>query len=98
MSAPRAPSPTPDIAIYGEATKDENFVGGGDLVTYQVDVKGATGPFTVSAELLFEPLSYQFIQDTLKDGTDLTVRLSKYYAAADKTPSVVAKIEPAKSK
>ena len=87
-----------DIAVYGEAAGDANFVGGGDLITYQVDVKAATGPFTVSAELLYEPLSYRFVQDLLVDKTPLTERFSGYYAETDKTPSVVAAMEPSKTK
>ena len=87
-----------DIAVYGEAAGDANFVGGGDLVTYQVDVKGATGPFTVNAELLYEPLSYRFVQDLLRDKTPLVERFGGYYAATDKTPLRVAAIEPAQSR
>jgi hypothetical protein len=83
-----------DIAVYGEARDDSNFVGGSDLVTYQVDVKGATGPFTLSAELLYEPLSYQFIQDLLQDKTPLTERFGGYYEETDKAPLQVAAIGP----
>ena len=77
---------------------DANFVGGGDLITYQVDVEGATGPFTVNAELLYEPLSYRFVQDMLVDKTPLTERFGGYYGETDKTPLVVAAIEPSKTK
>jgi hypothetical protein len=87
-----------DIAVYGEAAGDANFVGGGDLITYQVDVKGAPGPFTVSAELLYEPLSYRFVQDLLVDKTPLTERFSGYYGETDKTPLRVAAIDPVKTK
>ena len=87
-----------DIAVYGEAANDANFVGGGDLVTYQVDLKGATGPFAVSAELLYEPLSYRFVQDLLVDNTPLTERFSGYYSETDKTPFRVAAIDPGKTK
>ena len=87
-----------DIAAYGEAADDANFVGGGDLITYQVDVKAATGPFTFSAELLYEPLSYQFVQDLLRDKTPLVERFGGYYAATDKTPLRVAAVEPASTR
>jgi len=87
-----------DIAVYGEAAGDANFVGGGDLITYQVDVKGVTGPFTLNAELLYEPLSYRFVQDMLVDKTPLTERFGGYYGETDKTPLVVAAIEPSKTK
>lgn len=92
--ADKAQLPT-DIAVYGEASTDENFLGGSDLVTYQVDVTGAQGPFTITGELLYEPLSYRFVQDLLLDGTSLTTRFGSYYALADKTPLVVAVLEPA---
>jgi hypothetical protein len=82
-----------DIAVYGEALDDPDFAGGSDLITYQVDVKSASGPFTVSAELLYEPLSYQFVQDLLADETSLTERFSGYYEETDKTPLLVASIE-----
>jgi hypothetical protein len=83
-----------DIAVYGEALDDATFAGGSDLVTYRVDVKTATAPFTVNAELLYEPLSYQFVRDLLVDKTPLTERFGGYYGATDKTPLPVASIEP----
>jgi hypothetical protein len=82
-----------DIAVYGEALDDPTFVGGGDLITYRVDVKQGTGPLTVSAELLYEPLSYQFVRDLLADKTPLTERFAGYYGATDKAPLRVAAFE-----
>lgn len=68
------------------------------LVTYQVDVNGATGPFTFSAELLYEPLSYRFVQDLLTDKTPLTERCDGYYGEMDKVPLRVAALDPVKTK
>jgi hypothetical protein len=84
-----------EIAVYGEAAEDANFLGGSDLVTYRVETRGATGPFTVSAELLYEPLSYQFVMDLLSDNTELTERFGGYYGQTDRAPLAVAAIEPA---
>jgi hypothetical protein len=84
----------PDIGVYGEAEEDPNFAGAGDVVTYRVDLGGAQGPFTVTAELLYQPLSYRFVQDTLVDGGEAAARFGGYYASADKTPDRVAEIEP----
>jgi len=84
-----------DIAVYGEAAADANFLGGSDLVTYRMEVGDATGPFTLSAELLYEPLSYRFVVDLLAAETDLTEQFGGYYGATDRTPLVVAAIEPA---
>jgi hypothetical protein len=83
----------PEIAVYGEAAGDANFLGGSDLVTYRVEVRDAIGPFTMTAELLYEPLSYQFVMDLLTDNTDLTERFAGYYGATDRAPLVVAAIE-----
>jgi hypothetical protein len=84
-----------EIAVYGEAAGDANFLGGSDLVTYRVEVRGATGPFTVSAELLYEPLSYRFVTDLLADKTELTERFGGYYGETDRIPLVVAAIKQA---
>ncbi len=83
-----------DVAVYGAAADDPNFIGGGDLVTYRVSLAGATGPFTLAAELLYQPLSYRFVQDMLADSTTEGTRFGGYYAAADKAPNRVAAIAP----
>ncbi len=83
-----------DIAVYGLAAQDASFVGGSDQVRYEVNLAGAQGPFTVSAELLYETLSYRFVQDLLADATSLTERFGVYYTYADKTPLLAASIPP----
>lgn len=88
----------PEIAVYGEAAGDENFIDGSDVVTYQVAVKDAQGPFTVQAELLYQPLSVPFIMDLLKDETSLTERFGSYYARADKAPLLVTSIQATQTK
>lgn len=87
-----------DIAVYGEAANDTNFAGGSDLVTYRVDVGDATGPFTVNAELLYEPISYRFIQDLISDTTPEVQRFEGYYNQSDRTALVAAALEPAETK
>ena len=84
----------PDVGVYGGAAADPNFAGGSDAVTYRVSLEGATGALAVSAELLYQPLSYRFVQDMLVDGGAAAERFGGYYAAADKTPARVAAIEP----
>jgi hypothetical protein len=84
----------PDIAVYGEAAEDANFAGGGDEVTYRVDLAGTRGPYTVEAELLYQPLSYRFVQDMLADGGAPAAQFGRYYTSADKTPDRVSAIAP----
>ena len=83
-----------EVAVYGVALDDVNFVGGGDLITYQIDVSGAQGPFTFNAELLYEPLSYRFIQDLFTDQTAEIDKFAGYYDEMPKTPLLVAAIQP----
>ena len=84
----------PEIAVQGEAAGDVNFVGGGDQITYRVDVTSAQGPFTVQAELLYQPLVYRFVQDMLTDSGESGQAFGGYFAAADHTPDRVATVEP----
>ena len=51
---------TPDTAVHGEAEGDPDFTGGGDRVRYVVSLVGATGPFSVDAELLYQPIGYRW--------------------------------------
>ena len=82
-----------DFAVLGAAAGDNDFVGGGDRVSYVVDVVGASGPFTVTAELLFASLSYQTIEDLRTDDGELVQDFVTLYDAADKTPVTVATAE-----
>ncbi len=79
-----------DIAPYGIAATDSNFVGGSDKITYEVKVGGHKGPFTVRAELFYSPLSYSFMEDLREDETlELVNRFATYYDGADKAPVTV---------
>lgn len=79
-----------DMAPDAVTMADENFVGGGDKITYQVDVKGYTGPFEVTAELLYQSFSYQSIEDIRGEDTPAVETFTRYYDAVDKTPTIVA--------
>jgi hypothetical protein len=85
---------SPDIAVYGAALEDANFNGGGDMITYQIDVSNAQGPFTFNAELLYEPLSYRFIQDMFTDDTPEINQFEGFYGETLKQPLLSAMIEP----
>lgn len=51
-----------DIRVAGEAVSDESFVGGGDSVTYRLDV-GQLQETTIVAELVYQPLAYSHLRD-----------------------------------
>lgn len=81
-----------DVAVYGEAAEDNNFVGGSDKVNYQINIQGYSGPFTVSAELLYHPISYQFTKDLLDSDDTVIEVFNDLYQDADKTPIQIASI------
>ena len=47
----------------GDAAADADFTGGGDRVRLTSRVGGAAGPFTVEAELLYQPIGYRWAQN-----------------------------------
>jgi hypothetical protein len=52
-----------DVAVQGEAVEDANFLAAGDTVRYSISVGDAPGPFQVSAELWYQPISYRWAQN-----------------------------------
>ena len=48
------------IAPQGGARDDQDFAGGGDRVHLSVPVGSAAGPFAITAELWFQPISYRW--------------------------------------
>lgn len=83
----------PDIAPYGQATADADFLAGGDTVHYQVDVGGAQGPFTVHFELYYQSIGYRWAENLRDYTNDQTQQFFTYYDAADKTPVLVGAAE-----
>jgi hypothetical protein len=53
----------PDIAVRGAAQQDADFTAESDRVRYAVNTAGRTGPFQVSAELRYQPISYRWAQN-----------------------------------
>jgi hypothetical protein len=51
-----------DIAVHGQAAGDHSFSDGGDRLTYAIAVPG-DGPYTVEAELLYQPIGYRWAQN-----------------------------------
>jgi hypothetical protein len=85
-----------EIAVRGQAAQDANFTGGSDQITYRIAVASSSGPLTVQAELLYQPLSYRFIQDMLADSGANGRAFAQFLAAADRTPNRIAALAPVK--
>jgi len=87
----------PDFSVDGNAVTDNDFQGGRDQVTYLVETQGANGPFTVTIDLLFQSVSYPFMENLKKDSIDpklaLVDRFVEQYNNADKLPIVLNTIQ-----
>ena len=79
-----------DVAVVGRAATDDNFTGGTDRISYQVDLGDAQGPFTVSAELLYQTIGHRFAQALRRHDTEEVHHFGNLYDSADKTPVVIA--------
>jgi cytochrome c551/c552 len=49
-----------EIAVVGDALNDPDFTGGGHRVRYSAPLGTAIGPFTIEAELLYQPIGYRW--------------------------------------
>jgi len=78
-----------DIAVYGRAVADENFIDGSDQVAYEINVAGANGRLSITVELLYQILSYPFVADLANTSTDLVNRFIDRYNLADNVPVVL---------
>jgi hypothetical protein len=79
----------PDTAVVGSALTDTNFIGGSDQVTYQVSVSGS-GPYTVTAEVIYQTISYQFAQHLFAQNDPLINSFEQYYLGMGPAPQIAA--------
>jgi hypothetical protein len=80
-----------NIAIHGKAANDSNFMAGSDRVEYRIDTGGKSGPYTIEVELLYQTISYRFVQDLLTDdGEELVDRFGSLYDRVDKSPILIS--------
>jgi hypothetical protein len=83
-------APYPDIAVRGGAMEDENFLGGGDVVTYIIPVGGGSGPHTLTAELLFQSIGFRWAENLRQASGPEIDQFLAFYAAVPNTPVVIA--------
>jgi hypothetical protein len=52
-----------DVAVRGDAERDADFAAGSDRVRYSVDVNERSGPFSVVAELWYQPIAFRWARN-----------------------------------
>ena len=80
----------PDIAVYGAAVDDTDFGSGTDRIQYTVALNGAQGPFTVTAELLYQSIGYRWADNLRQYRAAEPTRFVGYYEEMPNQAVVVA--------
>ena len=78
-----------DIKVYGKAATDGNFIGGSDMVTYEVPVSGQA-PYSIQADLLYTSVSSAWISDLNTDDTELVHTFAQAWQTTNKSPVTIA--------
>ena len=79
----------PDIAVRGPAADDDDFVAGGDRITYVVDVAGRPGPFQIDLELRFQTIAFRWAENLRPYQADETRRFTSFYEEMSDASSIV---------
>ena len=77
-----------EIAVFGQAKADVDFVGGTDRVRYRIPVT-ASGPFTIDVELRYQSIAFRWAQNLERYDAPEPKRFVSYYAATAAGSSVV---------
>jgi hypothetical protein len=86
-----------DIAVQGAAAGDDDFIGGSDRVRYVVPLGEAEGPFTVEAELWYQPIAFRWARNLLDRSSPEGARFVAYYdELADSSGIVLARATASK--
>jgi len=80
-----------DIAVAGLAVDDQDFIDGGDTVSYQMPLGSTEGPHTVLIELRYQPMAYGSIADlfTESEAVDQVDMFRTIYDGTDRLDEVI---------
>jgi len=70
-----------DVAVHGGAADDDDFKAGGDKVRYIVPLGAASGPFTVRAELWYQPIGFRWARNVDDRPSAEAARFRGYFEA-----------------
>ena len=82
----------PAIAIHGAATDDPDFRAGADTVRYEIDTRGASGPLTFTAELLYQSVGFRWRDNLRSTKTELVSTFLRVSDKVPNTPAVLARV------
>jgi hypothetical protein len=71
---------------------DDDFVGGSDVVTYEIQAPAAAGPYQLRVELLYQPLGARFAAELFELSAPEIEAFESMFDAADKSPVQVSSV------
>jgi hypothetical protein len=76
--------------VVGDALNDPAFIGGGDRIRYSALLGTAKGPFTIEAELWYEPIGYRWANNLKRyDDADEARRFNSFFDSMQSSTAVV---------
>lgn len=78
-----------DIQVVGEAYQDADFTAGGDDLQFKLAGFGAKR-YSISAELIYQPLGYAFAQDMFLDKAPEIQNFQQMFTASQQKSSAIA--------
>jgi hypothetical protein len=78
-----------EIAVQGEAASDPAFKGGSSTTQYQIPARGASGPFKIAVQLLYQPIGYRWARNLASFQADEPRHFVKYFEQAAPNSAVV---------
>jgi hypothetical protein len=70
----------PDVAVHGEAEADSDFLGGGDRVSYRVELASPrAAAVAIRVELLYQAIGFRWAENLRGYDTRETQRFVRYY-------------------
>jgi len=78
-----------DIAVQGKADADTDFTGGSDTVRYVVPVTAGSGPFSIQAELWYQPIGFRWAQNLKQQQAAEIDRFVSYFNANSRQSGIV---------
>jgi hypothetical protein len=78
-----------DVAVHGEAESDGDFGGGGDRVSYRIELPSRPPKLTVRAELVYQAIGFRWAENLRAYDAPETRRFAGYYAESARESAVV---------
>ncbi len=80
-----------DIAVQGRGAEDEDFTGATDEIEYLVPIHPDRGPFSIQAELIYQPIGFRWAQNLKEQQAKEIDRFVGYFnSMADRSWKVLA--------